>query len=128
MNKRIEMKKIALFAAVVVLCAPHISMAIRSRWYGLLTVDKFPISGCVITDLGTFESSNWVDGISPKKLAQFRSDYEDGFANDVRNAGYNAVLGYTTAFLGSGAPFSGGMYLSGVLVMSGTAVKAKCGK
>lgn len=122
------MKKISLLVAAIALCAPFTSMANGSRWYGLLTLGQFPISGCVVTDVGTVESSTWVDGASPQKLAQFRSDFEEKFANNVKSAGYNAVLGFTTTFLGGSALYNGNTYLGGVLVMRGTEVKVRCGK
>jgi hypothetical protein len=128
------MKKHFWLLAIIILCSGNVFA--ETVWRGLLTVDRFPDDRCVITDFATLKIENWVDAASPEQVQAFLANIERQFEKDAATKGFNAVIGYSTTFVGG----AGGVVqstpttqqhnvvVSGLINLRGVGVKLRCGK
>ena len=110
-------KQILLVAAAIFACTNN--ACAQNTWYGLLTVDKFPLDNCVVTNFSPDTMTSWTTGDvghTRDYLIQMENDYIDNIKHD----GFNAVLGYRVNSIRSGAG------IGTVIVLKGVSVKVTC--
>ena len=98
----------------------------EDKWFGLLTVDKFPVNNCAVVGIEPMHIAQWTDNASPKELYEMRIRIDNEFSKAARGKGFNAVLGYTATFSGGSHSFSNTTYIGGILSNRGVLAKVKC--
>ena len=118
-------KQILLIAAAIFACTNGAHA--ETTWYGLLTVDKFPLDNCVVTEFSPETGRSWFSGATAQKIEETVEKFESEYIETAKRDGFNAVLGYRTSFIGSGGMASYiGLVTGGVVSFYGVGVKVKC--
>lgn len=121
---RKKSKVLGLISLICILFSSH-SWA-EDKWYGLLTVDNFPVNNCAVVDIEPMHIAQWTDNASPKELYEMRIRIDNEFSKLARDKGFNAVLGYTGTFSGGSHSFSNTTYIGGIISTRGVMAKVKC--
>mgnify|MGYP003386622099 CR=1 FL=1 len=105
----------------------NVNAAANKQWYGLLTTDTFPLSGCKV--LSFTELNKWyqADNARVSVFADAYLPFKKEIKEDLMKAGWNAVLGFNVDYIGGAGGFnSGPVYMTGMLTFTGVAVDVKC--
>ena len=107
-----------LFAVAVIFSCVNSAHA-QNTWYGLLTVDKFPLNNCVVTEFSPLSTQGWTTG-DVEHTRNYLIQMEKEYIDEEKRDGFNAILGFRVNSIRSGVG------IGTVIELNGVAIKVKC--
>ena len=129
------MKLKPLVATLLLWAAGHVAAEqSKAPWYGTLTTDSVPFTGCEVMRISPFSGSWSFFNSTPEQVRQTFKESRTRLENEARAAGFHALVGFQTDWMGGAGALDytrnhaqyHDVLITGVMALSATGVELKC--